>query len=146
MGLVVSPGVLRWRVILPASREQVFDVLMTDAGRCRFWAESSNQRGDRVDLRFADGTGTVLEVRSVLRPATIEVRYFGTPTTFALQALTPASTLLEVTADDVDPADQIEVAAGWVSVLLCLKAYLMAGIDLRNHAAPHSWRHGFVDN
>ena len=62
MTLAVAPGILRWRVTLPASRERVFETLTTDAGRERFWAEASRQRDNDVELSFADGTTTTLEI------------------------------------------------------------------------------------
>jgi hypothetical protein len=38
------------------------------------------------------------------------------------------------------------VAAGWVSVLLALKAAVDFGVDLRNHDPERTWSTGFVDN
>ena len=40
----------------------------------------------------------------------------------------------------------IENRAGWVSVLLGLKAWADFGVDLRTHDAARSWAAGFVDN
>lgn len=146
MPIAFAPGVLRWRVLLPASRHTVWELLTTDAGRERFWAESSSAAGDRVSLAFPDGTTTTLELLRVDRPVSLQVRYFDTLTTFTLDAVDESHTLLDVAAHDVNPSDAIEVAGGWVSVLLCLKAHLIAGVDLRNHDARYSWREGFVDN
>jgi hypothetical protein len=42
-------------------------------------------------------------------------------------------------------ADHAETAAGWLNVLLPLKAWLQHGIDLRNHDPERTWDHGFVD-
>jgi hypothetical protein len=36
--------------------------------------------------------------------------------------------------------------AGWVSVLLALKAAADFGIDLRNHDPARTWNKGYVDN
>jgi uncharacterized protein YndB with AHSA1/START domain len=146
MCLATTAGGLRWRVALPAPREDVWALLATDAGRERFWAETSQQSGKRVELRFADGTTTRLEVLASNAPTSIAVRYFDAKTTFELTSTSGGLTLLEVTADNVLPADTIDVAAGWVSVLLCLKAYVMAGLDLRNHDPRYAWSAGFVDN
>jgi len=39
-----------------------------------------------------------------------------------------------------------EIKAGWVSVLLALKAFADFGIDIRNHSKEKNWSTGFVDN
>jgi hypothetical protein len=39
-----------------------------------------------------------------------------------------------------------EVVAGWVSVLMALKAAVDYGIDLRNHDARYCWEEGYVEN
>jgi hypothetical protein len=39
-----------------------------------------------------------------------------------------------------------EVRAGWVSVLLALKAAADFGVDLRNHDAARTWAQGYCDN
>ena len=39
-----------------------------------------------------------------------------------------------------------ENRAGWVSVLLALKACADYGIDLRNHDPDRNWAHGYPDN
>ena len=40
----------------------------------------------------------------------------------------------------------VDVAAGWVSVLLNLKAAINFGGDLRNHTRARTWIDGFIDN
>lgn len=55
-------------------------------------------------------------------------------------------TLLSLTDAQVPPEDQKEVIAGWVSVLMALKAAVDFGVDLRNHDANRNWDHGFVEN
>lgn len=36
--------------------------------------------------------------------------------------------------------------AGWVSVLMAMKAAVDFGIDLRNHDSDMAWAQGFADN
>jgi hypothetical protein len=146
MSIVLSPGVFRWRVALPAQRDRVYELLTTDAGRELFWAELSRRDGTRIDLSFPDGTIGSMTIGRERPPRSFAVQYFGALTTFELSALDDRCTLLEVGAHGVPSADLIDAAAGWVSVLLCLKAYLKGGIDLRNHLPTRSWREGFVDN
>jgi uncharacterized protein YndB with AHSA1/START domain len=146
MSIVVGPGVLRWRVALPAAPQRVYELLATDAGRERFWAEASHRDGAAVHLRFADGTATTADILRDHPPQHFALRYFGAATSFELSAAADDATILEVTADGIEPSDQADVAAGWVSVLLCLKAYLLAGVDVRNHDPHRCWHQGFVDN
>jgi len=42
--------------------------------------------------------------------------------------------------------DRAEIIAGWVSVLLSLKAAGNFGVDLRGHDPERHWDHGYVEN
>ena len=46
----------------------------------------------------------------------------------------------------VPAADRVEVTAGWVSVLMALKAAVDFSVDLRNHDPLRTWDQGFVEN
>lgn len=46
----------------------------------------------------------------------------------------------------VAAAEHCEVVAGWVSVLIAMKAAIDHGVDLRNHDPARSWATGFLDN
>lgn len=46
---------------------------------------------------------------------------------------------------DVSSAEFAEVSAGWLNVLLPMKAWVHHGIDLRNHDPRRTWDQGFVD-
>jgi GNAT superfamily N-acetyltransferase/uncharacterized protein YndB with AHSA1/START domain len=142
-----EPGVLRWRVNLPASPPEVFALLATDRGRERFWAERSTTGSDGIVLlEFPGGFTGTLDVVAQVAGERLETRYFGTATTFGLETREPAGTVLTVTAREVPSHDLVDLAAGWVSVLLNLKAVLASGTDLRNHEAARTWEAGFVDN
>jgi hypothetical protein len=56
------------------------------------------------------------------------------------------STVLELTASTVPAHDMVDLAAGWVSVLLNLKAVINFGNDLRNHERARTWLDAFIDN
>ena len=45
----------------------------------------------------------------------------------------------------VAAAEHAEVSAGWLNVLLPMKAWLQYGIDLRNHDPERTWDDGVVD-
>jgi hypothetical protein len=53
---------------------------------------------------------------------------------------------LTLTDEGVLAADRTEVIAGWVSVLMALKATVDFGADLRTHDADRQWDTGYVEN
>ena len=53
---------------------------------------------------------------------------------------------LTLTDEGIAAEDWAEVHAGWVSVLLALKAVADFGVDLRNHDAERSWDKGYANN
>jgi hypothetical protein len=62
------------------------------------------------------------------------VRYYGgSVATFELAGDGAGGTDLRLTDAGVPDEDRTEVIAGWVSVLLALKAAIDIGVDLRNH-------------
>ncbi|MGH2524809.1 MAG: hypothetical protein ACRDH2_20060 [Anaerolineales bacterium] len=67
-------------------------------------------------------------------------------TTVELSEAGAGGTDLTLTDAGVPAADRGEVIAGWVSVLLALKAAVDFGVDLRNHHPQRTWDEGFVDN
>ena len=52
---------------------------------------------------------------------------------------------LLMTQTGVGSEDWNEVHAGWLNVLFPLKAWLVHGIDLRNHDRDRSWDEGYAD-
>jgi hypothetical protein len=48
--------------------------------------------------------------------------------------------------EGVPAPDRAEVIAGWVSVLMALKAAADHGVDLFNHDPRRTWTGGFADN
>jgi hypothetical protein len=89
-------------------------------------------------------TGKILERTS---PKRFSVIYFGGSTTsFDLLSVEDGGTDLVLTDAGVPEADRSEVIAGWVSVLLALKAAVDFGVDLRNHDPARTWDEGFAEN
>lgn len=63
-----------------------------------------------------------------------------------LAAAADGGTDLLLVEEDV-PAEAVEEnRAGWVSVLLTLKAAADHGMDLRGHDPQRTWHQGYVDN
>ena len=131
-----------WRLHLASAPEAVHELLTTDDGRARFWAEETRAGAATIEFRFPEGTiwsGRVLENDP---PRTFALDYFGSETRFTLESDGSGGTDLLLTTTD----ESCEVYAGWVSVLLALKAAADYGVDLRNHDPRRTWRDGYADN
>jgi len=138
---------IRWRVHLASPPEAVYDVLATDAGRARFWAETAVERGGAIEFEFVNGMRWRGAVLAAERPRLFAVEYFGgSRATFELAADGAGGTDVSLTETGV-PADwKAENHAGWVSVLLELKAAVDFDVDLRNHDARRTWSQRYCDN
>jgi uncharacterized protein YndB with AHSA1/START domain len=139
--------VIRWRLHLRSAPEVAYAAIATAEGRARFWAESADEEGGQIAFRFPNGlvwTGRILEAEP---PRRFGVVYFGgSACRFALEPDGRGGTDLTLTDEGVAPGDWSEVHAGWISVLMALKAAVDFGVDLRNHDAGRTWDRGYVDN
>lgn len=126
-------------------------MLSTADGRARFWAESAeenvNSDGEPfIDFRFSNGEELVSRILDRAHPSRFQISYFaGSRVTFDLQADDSGGTDLTLTEEGVPPDEHDQNKAGWVSVLLGLKAAVDFGIDLRNGDPERTWERGFVD-
>jgi hypothetical protein len=50
-----------------------------------------------------------------------------------------------LTHDGVAPEEWNEVHAGWLNALFPLKAWIVHGVDLRNHDPARAWEQGYAD-
>ena len=142
---------LRYRLHLRASPETVFALLATGEGRARFWAEEAVETRDAdgavIHFRFPDGSRLSARVLAAEPPRAFSVEYFGgSRVRIELAPDGRGGTELLLEEDGVSPGDREENAAGWVSVLLALKATADFGIDLRGHDPTRTWRQGYVEN
>jgi uncharacterized protein YndB with AHSA1/START domain len=143
---------LRYRLHLRAAPETVFRYLATAEGRARFWAEAAPEEshegdGPVIAFRFPDGSRLSSRVLACEPPHHFAVEYFGgTHVRFELAPDGAGGTELRLEESGLAPADREENAAGWVSVLLALKAAADHGADLRNHDPSRTWREGYVEN
>lgn len=141
-----DPSLMRWRLHLRADPETVYQALATDRGREQYWAETSREQDDRIAFCFPDGQVHTATVTTRRPPHRFELEYFGSPSRFDLRADGAGGTDLELTVGQVPADDHLEVAGGWVSVLMALKAAVDHGVDLRNHDPNRHWGTGYVDN
>jgi uncharacterized protein YndB with AHSA1/START domain len=140
-------GTIRWRLHLRSAPERVYEMLASDAGRARFWAESALEEEGIIDFAFPNSErwrGRILEARP---PHRFALEYIGgSVVAFELADDGRGGTDLTLLDRGVAPEEREEVRAGWVSVLLTLKAAVDFGVDLRNHDPERNWSTGHVDN
>jgi len=142
-----DPDIIRWKLHLKSSTQEVYELLSTNEGRAGFWAESAAEQDGIIHFVFpnqAEWKGKILEAKP---PHTFKVEYYGgSITTFELNSDSSGGTDLTLTDQGVPADDRTEVIAGWVSVLMALKASVDFDVDLRNHDPRHTWDEGYVEN
>jgi uncharacterized protein YndB with AHSA1/START domain len=146
MSFQPEAGVIRWKVHFRSPPEVVFEALATDSGRARFWAEAAPEIDGVVTfhiLNYEPFSGRILLRR---KPSVFKLEYYGTVVEFSLASDGAGGTDLSLVATDVDESIRMEMVAGWVSVLMAMKAAVDHNIDLRNHDKSRTWGGGFLDN
>lgn len=138
-------GPIRWRLHIPAPRERVFAALSSDEGRASFWAESAAEVGGRIEFRFINGATETSRIVERRAPEVFAIEYFGGIARFELTADGRNATDLVLTHEGVAESEWHETHAGWLNVLLPLKAWVAHGIDLRNHDPNRTWERGYAD-
>ena len=142
------PRTIRWRVNTAAPPATVFEALTTDAGRASFWADEAVESVADGVIRFRFGNGQLCESQVLERvaPHTFRLTYFGgSAVTFALRPDGRGGTDVCLEEEGVAPEAWADNFAGWVSVLLNLKARVDHDVDLRNGDRTRTWEHGYVD-
>ncbi len=137
---------IKWKLYLSSPREKVFDFLNTPEGRAAFWAESAEEENGFVVFKFVNGMSYRGKVLSTIEPSKFEVDYFYSRTSFRLEKSDDGGTNLSLVCTGVKESDYEEMHAGWISVLMALKAAADFNIDLRNHDPKRCWDQGYVDN
>lgn len=146
MNFQANSDTILWNIHFRSSRQKVFDALATDAGRAKFWAESTEEKDGHITFHiynYPSFTGKILAKEA---PYLFELEYFGTTVRFELQSDGHDGTILHLQAKVNDSALREEMTAGWVSVLMAMKASVDFDVDLRNHDPNRAWAQGFADN
>jgi len=130
---------------LPADPETVFAALDSDEGRRAFWAESAEEADGFVHFRFINGLRYKSKILSRESPWMWAIDYFGAEARFELVADGDGGTDLLLSHEPVPAEAWNEVHAGWLNVLFPLKAYVVHGVDLRNHDPSRIWDDGYAD-
>jgi uncharacterized protein YndB with AHSA1/START domain len=142
-----NPDLIRWRLHLRSPVSAVYRALSTDAGRALFWVESAVEHGGVIQFVFPNNAAWAGEIVEATPPRYYAIRYYGDSiAAFTLEEDGRGGTDLTLTDTGVLPEHRAEVTAGWVSVLLALKAAVDFGVDLRLHDPTRHWDHGYVEN
>lgn len=139
-------GTITWRIHLASPPEAVFRAIATDAGRASFWAEAASENNGAVTFQFPNGVTWTGRILNRVEPVEFAIDYFGSRAEFRLQPDGDGGTDLTLIDRGVSDTDRTETIAGWVSVLMALKAAVDHEIDLRNHDPARSWDQGYADN
>ena len=147
MSFQTEPTMICWRLHLRSPIAKVYQALSTDNGRASFWAESAIEENGVIHFVFPNGVTWAGRIIHALPPRQYVVRYYGSSiATFALAEDGQGGTDLTLTDSGVPVQQRTEVIAGWVSVLMALKAAVDFGVDLRAHDADRHWDSGSVEN
>lgn len=142
----MTGGPIRCRVHLRSPPAEVYRALATAEGRARFWAESAPERDGAVEFRFHNGQSWRSPVRERVPPRRFVLEYFrGSTAAFEIEPDGRGGTDLTLTETGVPEEEWAENRAGWVSVLLVLKAALDFGVDLRSRDPERTWERHYVD-
>ena len=142
-----KPDVIEWRLHLKSSPAKVYEMLSSDVGRARFWAESALEADGVIQFRFPGGQLWDAKILENNPPHRFSLEYYGgSVTLFVLADDGKGGTDLWLEDRGVISEDRTEVIAGWVSVLMALKAAVDFDVDLRNHDVTRIWQQGYVEN
>lgn len=146
MSFQMEPGTIRWKMHFQSPPEKVFAGLATDSGRAQYWAESAPEADGSITFHFLNYEPFSGRILRRERPSLFAVEYFEAIVEFSLQDDGHGGTDLSLLATEVDEFERMETVAGWVSVLMAMKAAVDHGVDLRNHDASRTWGDGYADN
>jgi uncharacterized protein YndB with AHSA1/START domain len=142
-----DPNTIRWRLHLKSPIAKVYEALSTDIGRASFWAESAIEHDGSIHFIFPNTVSWDARVLQAVPPDIYSIQYYGdSAATFTLEDDGQGGTDLILTDTGVSIEYRTEVIAGWVSVLMALKAAVDFGVDLRAHDPNRNWDHGYVEN
>lgn len=95
---------------------------------------------------FPNGQTTRSQILERVQDEKYSLTYFNTRATFRILNCEEGGTDVILSNQNVPAEVFDETNAGWVSILLALKAYADFNVDLRNHNRKKSWDDLFVDN
>lgn len=142
-----NPAPIEWRLHLRAAPKVVFDALTLPDRMQQYWAESVEIHEGTIEMVFPNGIKQRCRMLERTAPRRFTLEYFGgSIASFDLAEDGAGGTDLRLAVSNVSAEVWNEDRPGWVSVLLCLKAAVDHGVDLRNHDRSRTWDQGYVDN
>jgi uncharacterized protein YndB with AHSA1/START domain len=140
------PGLpIRWRMHITVPPERVYAALDSSDGRASFWAESAIETASGIEFHFANGDRFTCRVHHRRPPFEWALEYFEGIARFELTPDGHGGTDLMLTHSGVSAEEWHETHTGWLNVLFPLKAWLVHGVDLRNHDPDRTWDKGYAD-
>lgn len=147
MNFRIEQELIKCRLHLKSPSEAVYNMPATDDGRAQFWAENAQEDNGIIRSQFPNKQQWQGKIRIAEPHSRYQIEYFGgSLVTFTLSSDDKGGTDLSMIDKGVPEVDPSHVFAGWVSVLLALKAAVDFKIDLRNHDPTRTWDQGYVDN
>ena len=136
----------KWKLNLRSSPAEVYRMISTDRGRSKFWADSSIEKNGFIHFKFPGGQTYRSQIIEAQEEAIYKIEYFHSIVTFYLIGNSSGGTDLTLKNEQVPPEEYNDSYAGWISVLLNLKAVVDYQVDLRNHNPDKTWDRLYVDN
>ncbi len=138
---------IRWKIHFRSSPADVYLALASPEGRRGYWAESADEENGVIHFIVPGGLASKGRILERIQNKTFTTEYFNMKVRFNLESDSSGTgTDLEMTCTDYPPHERIEIIAGWVSVLMSMKAAVDFNADLRNHNPHRSWWQGYADN
>jgi hypothetical protein len=136
-----------WRVNLSAPRELLFDLLTPDLESDPYRASTIGQFDGENGWIAPEGAHLKNATLDLLPPRRIVANYAGGGVaTLDLTDDGRGGTDLRLTDIGQVAEDRTELVAGWVSMLLALKASVDFSIDLRDHDHRTFWTGAYVEH
>ncbi len=142
----IDPQSVLWKIHCSSPAHKIYDMINSADGRKRFWAESAEEKNGSIIFVFPNSEVYKGRILDRVPNKIFCLNYFDAPASFKLSPCERGWTDLTLTHENVPEKHYFETKAGWISVLLSLKAAVDFGIDLRNHNKDKSWDNYFVDN
>ena len=140
------PNAVQWRLHFRSPADKVYSYLDDADKRRRFWSESAAEADDIIHFVFLNAIECFGRVRRRVPNRLFVVEYFDWTVTFTLDATKGQGCDLTMRCDGVADEERCEAIAGWVSLLMAMKAAVDFDVDLRNHDRQRTWYDGFADN
>lgn len=137
---------VKWKIHLKSSPELVFSFFITANGREKFWAEQAREKDGIIYFIFPNGESYDSKILNTTQNREFSIEYFNSHLEITLAPSEDNGTDLTLINKGISDAEYSDIHAGWVSVLLNLKAAVDHNCDLRNHDKNRTWSQKYVDN